>query len=165
MSIELPGLIYFEDFAGDWDSFINFIYEIFKNDLIDNPPQIEKPFRLKKYPIFDGKESAFWHLVSEGQVEDNRTPNIRRCERISWIKPLIEKKESKYLRVWRNQRKTKKGIEKRIVISKADFDYVVILTKRKNYYMLCTAYPVERSHQRRKLAKEYNAYKKTGDTF
>jgi hypothetical protein len=39
--------------------------------------------------------------------------------------------------------------------------YLVALTRRKDYLMLCTAFYIEQEHTVRKKIKEYEAYKKT----
>jgi len=38
---------------------------------------------------------------------------------------------------------------------------LVVLTRRKDYLMLCTAFYIEQEHTVRKKIKEYEAYKKT----
>ena len=102
-----------------------------------------------------GKEETFWHWISDGRVADARTPAMRRCERIRWPQATIEAIESDKVRVWRNVR----GRNDRILIAVDDFSYVVVLDDREDYVLLWTAYFVERSHTRKKLAKEYEAWK------
>lgn len=43
----------------------------------------------------DGKEATFWHMIQEGRIEEDRTPDIRRCERIRWPKPISHPKAQK----------------------------------------------------------------------
>ena len=110
---------------------------------------------MKRYPISGGKEATFWHLISEGKEEENRIPDMRRCERIRWPRPMIESLETNQVRLWRNRR----GNSQRIVIAIKDFSYVVILDERKDFVLLWAAYYVERPHSRRKLEKEYEAWR------
>jgi len=111
---------------------------------------------MKRYPMALGKEATFWHLIQEGPVEEDRVPDLRRCERIRWPRPMIEGLQSGQVRVWKNFR----GGNERIVIAVSDFSYVVILDEREDFVLLWTAYFVERGHQRRKLAKEFAEWQK-----
>lgn len=151
----LPNLVTLADCDNDWDAYLDTIYEHFRDDFVRSKPVYpSKRFALKRHPLFAGKEATFWHLISEGSVEDNRLPNLRRCERICWPRPIIESIRSDNVCVWRNMR----GRNARIVIAVADFSYVVILDDREEYVLLWTAYFVEREHQRQKLAKEYKRW-------
>jgi hypothetical protein len=60
------------------------------------------------------------------------------------------------VKVWENERRG----ETRVCLWLECCDFLVILARRKGYTMLWTAYPVVHPHQRRKLQKEYEAYKK-----
>lgn len=151
----LPELVLLQDYHGKWNDYCDALYEFFLDDFVRTKPQyLGKRFALKKHPEYDGKAATFWHLVSEGNVEEDRTPEMRRCERIRWPRPIIEGNVPADVKTWRNERNGKT----RILIALADFSYVVILDDRGGYVLLWTAYPVEREHQRRKLAKEYGDY-------
>ena len=49
--------------------------------------------------------SALGVLVQEGKVEDDRTPDLRRCERIRWPRPIIEHESEDSILVWENERR------------------------------------------------------------
>lgn len=87
----LPDLMLFTDFGGDWQRYIEAVYACFKADFLDKTVQY-RGIRLgiKRYPEFQGKSATFWHIVSEGKQEDERLPDLRRCERIRWPCPVIE---------------------------------------------------------------------------
>jgi hypothetical protein len=115
---------------------------------------------VKRYPLADdGKEVTFWHIISEGKTEDNRLPDLRRCERIRWPRPIIEHSEYPKIKLWENERRG----EKRICIWFEEVEYLVVLAKRKDYILFWTAYPVLRDHRKKKLNKEYEEYLKAGD--
>jgi hypothetical protein len=38
-------------------------------------------------------------------------------------------------------------------------DYLIVLGQRKSYLLFLTAYPVVEDHRKKKLMKEYSAYK------
>lgn len=151
----LPPLVLFEEYNGNWDRYIHALYSIFQNDFMDSTLIFEKRrIRFKRYPMEQGKEATFWHLISKGSVEKERVPDLRRCERIAWPRPMIESIDTGFIFLWCNYRQR----EKRIVISLKDFSYIVILADRGEYVLLWTAYFVEQQHQRIKLQKEYEAY-------
>lgn len=153
----LPALILFEDFGGDWNRYLEAIYAIFKRDFIDSKPVFSgRRVGLKRHPLTDGKEATFWHFISEGAIERERTPDLSRCERIAWPKPMIEAVLGTSVCTWR----TVRGNDKRIIIALKDFSYIVVLVDRGNYVLPWTAYCVQRSHRRRKLYKEYEDFKR-----
>ena len=152
----LPALVLLSD-CGDWNTFINVLYMYFKKDFVETKPvHCGTRLGLKRYPLVDGREATFWHLITEGPDEKTRNPDERRCERIRWPKPAIERVPCAELRCWENCRKR----ERRIVIAFDDYSYVVILAERNGYLLPWSAYPVEREHRRRKLRQECEEYHK-----
>lgn len=151
----LPELENFSDYRGDWDQYLSAIYEIFVADFIDNKPFFRnRRLGLKRYPISQGKEATFWHFTSEGDAEEDRTPDLRRCERIRWPKPTIENSDDQRLKIWAEP----KGSNLRIHIWFEDEGYLVVLEDRKTYILPWTAFYVERDHQRKKYNKRWERY-------
>jgi len=152
----LPPLILFETYSGDWDQYKEALYKYFKQDFVESSPLFRGiKLALKRHPVIDNKEATFWHLISEGKIEEDRVPDFRRCERIRWPRPIIEHSNETVVKVWEN---TRNG-EKRICLWIEDEEYLVVLAKRKGYLLLWTAYLVTRNHQKRKLEREYEVYK------
>jgi len=149
----LPNLVLFEAHEGDWAKYIEAIYTVFRKDFVLSRPKFQgRPLNLKRHPISEGREATFWHFISEGATEADRIPDLRRCERIAWPRPIIEAVEAgQRVRCWPNIRSR----EQRFVLAVEDFSYVVVLADRGNFLLPWTAYCVEREHQRRKLEKEY----------
>jgi len=110
--IKLPDLILFEKYNGIWEDYEEALYSFFKEDFIDNRPKKFRGLRvgLKKYPKFKNKEATFWHFITEGKDELKRNPDIRRCERIRWPKPIIENNEDESIKIWENIRGSKNNI-------------------------------------------------------
>jgi hypothetical protein len=80
-------LVRLEDHGGDWQRYIDAVYAVFYGDFIASQPRFRgRPVVIGKQ-IIDGKERTFWHATSEGNIEVQRTPDLRRCERIGWIRP------------------------------------------------------------------------------
>jgi hypothetical protein len=153
----LPPLVLLGDYGGDWDAYLNAIYAYFKRDFVDSKPAFEgRRLGLKRHPLTHEKEATFWHMIQEGRIEDERTPDLRRCERIRWPRPIIEHADEPAVKVWRNQR----GREERVCLWFEDEDYLVVLADRGGYILPWTAYLVEQPHRKRKLQKEYEDYRR-----
>lgn len=150
----LPSLVLLEEYNGEWNKYLNFLYEIFISDFVESGCNYRGiKIAIKRHPQIDNKEATFWHLISEGETEGDRTPDLRRCERIRWPKPIIEKVPDEEIKVWQNKR----GNETRLCIWLENAEYLVILAERKNYLLLWTAYTVTKNHRKRKLQKEYES--------
>jgi len=153
----LPELVLFEQYSGDWDRYLAALYQFFTQDFIDDRPLYNgKKLALKRHPVIMEKEATFWHIISEGASEADRNPDMRRCERIRWPKPVIEHATDTTFLIWENERRG----EKRICLWLEDAEYLVVLAERKGYVMLWTAYPVFEEHRKRKLRKEYQEARK-----
>lgn len=151
----LPDLVTLASCDGVWGTYLETIYRCFHEDFVRSKPAYKaKRFALKRHPLSEGREATFWHLISSGPNEADRRPDLRRCERIRWPRPMIEAIESAKVCVWRNWRKGKE----RILIATGDFSYVVVLDDRRNYVLLWTAYCVDREHRRQKLRREYHEW-------
>ncbi len=160
-SFVLPPLVLFTDHSGDWDAYLNALYSWFKNDFVDTKPVFQgRRLGLKRHPEINGKEATFWHMIQEGAIESERIPDIRRCERIRWPRPIIESNDNSNIKIWQNERNG----ERRICLWFAKESYLVILAERNNYILPWTAYPVEQPHRQRKLLKEYEDYCKANGT-
>jgi len=159
----LPELVLFESY-NNWDEYLEVLYNFYKADFIDTKPKYKnKEVGVKRLPMQHGKESNFWHLIQEAyqtRKEDDRIPDLRRCERIRWPRPVIEYGGKSVILLWENTRHSNSGIETNICLWLKEKEYLVILRKRKEYFLLWTAYPVTKEHTKRKLQKEYEAYKK-----
>lgn len=153
----LPELILLKDYPAH--EYIEAIYKVFEKDFECSKPLFgDYQVNLKRHPITKGKSATFWHLISTGDVESERDIDIRRCERIAWLRPIIEKYnpeiKSNEIVWWVEQRKG----EERFHLALDDFSYLVVIAKRKDYVLLWTAFCIEREHQRRKYKKKYENY-------
>lgn len=159
--LKLPELVCLNDYNGDWDKYLEIIYSFFKKDFIDSRPQFKGiKISLKKYPKLNGKEATFWHLISEGKIEQKKIPDMRRCERIKWPRPIIENYQDENIRYWENKRMN----EERVCLCFGEWEYLVVLSKRKGYILIWTAYPVTYGHTKIKLKKEYEEYSLKANT-
>lgn len=146
----LPELITLTESGGDWDAYEERLYDQFCNDFIRSRPILDgESVGVTRTPIVDGRELSFWHLISQGDVEEERLPDMRRCERIAWPRAIIDNAEGDDVHWWRSRGK--------VVVTPSDFRHKVVIVQRKGYKLLLTAYTIEREHTRRKLEKEWQS--------
>lgn len=158
----LPDLVLFEHSGGDWNRYVQRLHQYFEADFVTSKPSWPgKRVGFKRHPEYQGKSATFWHLISEGTVESDRTPDLRRCECIRWPRPMMEEFDdcapgtsSCRLTWWKS---TRKG-EVRFVLALNDFSYVLVVADRGDFVIPWTAYCVERQHQRDRLSKECAAF-------
>ncbi len=161
----IPKQVFLADFNGDWNAYLEHLYEVFKQDFLTSPVVFNnKVVNIIRETIFDGKERSFWHIISDSQAgapicDNNRIPNLDRCSKLVWAKPLItDLNNCEYYKVWvQFHDKTNRN---RIFIWCTNIDYLVVLEDRKSFFKLITAYPVWES-KKSQLKKHYEQYKKT----
>jgi hypothetical protein len=108
-----------------------------------------------------GKGFAFWHMMQEGQIEDERTIDPERCQRLLWIAWVIANADrDPRIRVFPQQ---KRGSEQPWALWLFDSDYVVILWERNGYYLLRTAFVVQ-NHKRNELERDWQRHSKIKKT-
>ena len=153
------------DYRGNFEYYNDYLYEIFKSDLYNNKLIYRgRPVSLKKYPENDGKEFSFLHLTSKDFQhtgnEDERLPDLRRCERLHWIKPGIETNHLEkckqdcfltYIKPYKNK--------DRYHLLNYEDRYMIVLEDRKKYFLLITAYYIEYDNTLERKLKEYQKYR------
>ncbi len=164
-AIVLPDLLLLEDFGGNYPAYIEEIYKIFKRDFVSKKTKFRgEELRLKWNPIYQDKAYTFYHMTHEGKDEQNRLPDLRRCERMPWAKPAIENCDSWSLKIWPQVRTGKGGTRDRLCIWLElvdEPDYMIILDIRTDYKLLWTAFVPQYPHEKRKKQKEYEAWLET----
>lgn len=171
-SIELPDLLLLEHYDGNYDIYIDAVYSIFHRDFIENKTKFRgEELKLKWYPIYQEKAYTFYHITHKGEDEQNRLPDLLRCERIPWANPTIQNCDNLNLKIWPQVRQGRGGLKNRLCIWLQlvdEPDYIVVLDIRENYKLLWTTFVPEYPHEKRKKQKEYEAWLKTqkspGDT-
>ena len=163
----LPNIIELTDYNGNWDEYYSALYDIFLNDFITTKPKFKnKIVQTRKEPRFNQYEHGFIHLttVSNPDPKDmnDRLPDIRRCERISWNRKLIEnhlcnEKVCVCKKIYYYEQKWKNTYRIHLVFPNAR--YKVILEKRPNYYLLITGYYMEYDYKIKKEIKKTEEFK------
>ncbi len=151
-------------FPGDfekWNIYIEELFLVFRKTLIDSKLTFKGlPLKIRQHPPYKEKHFAFWHLITEGEKEEERTPDLRRCERISWVSWVIQNHEmNKGISSWPNKR----GSETHIVLWYETGDYAVILAERNGYFLLKTAYIVD-ERRKKKFVQEREESKRNKRT-
>ena len=154
----LPPLISLDAHGNCWTAYAAAVCSVFKADFIDSPPFLRgRRIGLRREPKYQNREWAFWHVIQEGNVEEGRTPDLRRCERIGWIRAIIEHAHDPRVKAWENRRDG----DRRLLLWLEAQDFLVVLGLRgMGYALLITAYPTDRGHTRRRLQKEYEQSRK-----
>lgn len=153
----LPPLLRLQDFNGNWQKYIDAVFAIFYRDFLENRAHFSgKPVACRGQPLVKGKEEGFWHCVSEGPFEDQRLPDLRRCESIPWIKAILSQQQAPEVQVWY----ARKRREMRAYVWYRE-EYLIVLGVRKSYFQLITAFCTDRAHTRKRLRAQRDAARKS----
>jgi len=146
-------------FSGEWPAYEEGLHQIFLAEIVQGGIQFRgQRVGCRRHPeAANGRWASFWHLVQEGRVEDDRTPDLRRCERLRWVRWVIENATTHPdIDEWQNSR----GTEVNTLLWYRE-EYLVVLGQRQGYWLLRTAYCTDRSGRVRQLRKERDAYLRT----
>ena len=160
MPIWLPPIVPYSDFNGDWVAFLEEIYSQFRQDFLDDFNRRSLTFdggtlRVRRHPLVRGKEASFWHLISTGDIEEDRIPDFDRCERIKWARAIIDNHDDPAIKKFKSERSSNINI----CLWLESENYMVVLGQRNGYTILLTAYVVT-AHRAKALQKDYEAYLK-----
>ncbi|MDE6747462.1 MAG: hypothetical protein K2K21_00115 [Lachnospiraceae bacterium] len=153
----IPQIIEIDDYDGNYEEYENAIYAAYQETFENQSFYWDgKPIQQKKHPMLKGKSGTFWHIISSGESEESRLPDLRRYERVTWPAHILSycKNNCDKILVWKNKR----GSKSRILLWCQNIDYLVVLDERKDFCLFWTAYPVTYSHTKAKLLKEYTSY-------
>ena len=152
----LPDLLLLSHCNDDWQRYEDEVYAIFYRDFVESRANLgNRPVHITKQ-LIDGKERTFWHCIQEGRIEDQRTPDLRRCERIRWIRAIIENADDPKIRKWQKQ----KGRHLRQLLWLEACEFLVVLERRRTDWLLWTAYCTTWPHTKKRLRQEYDASSK-----
>ena len=154
------------------ESTYEMLYAIFCLDIRDSN------LRYSGHPVWifpeleDGKEKVFWHLTtrlyrqekiprrkrkfypnSRTDTEPQRLPDLRRCERLTWVKPLIEHASEPEILAW-DYEEGNRTIKTYIWMK--DYDFVVIIKKFPDgSRRLITSFYVDKGYKREDFKRKY----------
>lgn len=159
----------------DFENEYEYAYQLFEQDFIHSQPEINGiKVHPRRYPDFKGKYYSFDHITTKDYNRSNgknsshhedRKPDIRRLERIEWVRLLIEHPNCTPSNIC-NCRGTLLWYEEykstyRVNILLPDEKFMVIFEKETkfNIYLLVTAYYLYTDEAVDKKIKRYNSYK------
>lgn len=156
----LPSLIEFDEYSGNWQQYIDAVYGVFNADFIVRRAYYDgKKILLigKDAELAHGKERRFWHCVAEGKIEEERTPDLRRCERIPWMRPVLEHASDATVDVW-VEAQSGKGIRPHLWF---DEEFLVVLERLwKGDFRPITTLHTLRRHQIDKYRRRRDQWQK-----
>lgn len=150
----------------------DFLYVIFCRDIRDH----DLRYTGNQVWIFrdmeDGREKIFWHLTTravkktkiprrkkkffpKGQtyIDEERYPDLRRSERLPWVRGLIENAEAPEVLAWDYE---EGDLTIKTYVWLKDHDFVVIMKKYKgNRRRLITSFYVDQPYARQDFQRKY----------
>ncbi|HHL2059771.1 hypothetical protein LI034_07620 [Clostridium perfringens] len=164
----LTEIIKLSDFEGDWKKYDDYLYSIFVRDFINNTIMFNgKPVRIRRYPEQCNREQSYFHITNKdssvGSTDPNdRIPDLRRCERIEWIKLFIENynctkgcDQCTGIKVWKEPYKG----NSRWHFLFEEFKFLVIIEERTEYNLLISGFYIFNDTVMKKKLRRYNRFK------
>ena len=143
------------ELSGDPLEYIEVLYTHFTRDFIDTKPEFEGQAVHHDKNDDGGKCACFVHITNKDDEDaGGRVMDLRRCERIGWIRPIIENHTNTDVLVWEEQ----KGKQVRKFLYLADERFLVILQAFKYGYLLVTAYHVDSDRGHQRFVKKHQRY-------
>jgi hypothetical protein len=138
----------------EWEKLVAFLYQIFSNDFIQNTCRYGG-IRI----IFDNRkinspyEEGFWHLISKDdpKVQD-RLFDPERASRLPWCRLIIEHQGDPEICIW-NYVESNGRVNTYLWL--VNYDYLIILQRRKNVMFMVTAFWVAGKSSRNTLTAKY----------
>jgi len=148
------------------------LYRIFCRDIRDHN------LRYIQYKVWifndieDGKEKIFWHLTTrfikpkkiprrkrkfypsnQIYIEEDRFPDLRRCERLPWVRALIENSNQPEVKAWDYE---EGDLTIKTYVWLKEFDFIVIMKKYPdNQRRLITSFYVDKPYKRKDFERKF----------
>jgi hypothetical protein len=146
------------------------LYAIFRRDFVETKPRYCGHVVWHFPQMEDGKETLFWHLTSRevkpkpvprrmrkfaAQVmeQPGRYPDLRRSERLPWVRPLIENSQQSQVLAW-DYEEGNGDVHTYVWLKNQDF--VAIMKKYPDgRRRLITSFYVDKEYKRRSFERKY----------
>lgn len=131
------------------------LYQLFHRDFIESQP-VYLGYTVWFFPEKENdKEKLFWHLTSRDDTENGeRLPDLRRCERLPWARPMLENPQDPEILAWDH---SEGDGSVRTYVWLINYRFVVIMKKYPDEKRrMVTSFYVDYPHTRRNLMKKYN---------
>jgi hypothetical protein len=158
----LGPLTLLKDFSGDPIAYIDHLFSIFTRDFVTTRPLFKGKDILHDKADDAGKPRAFVHITTEeNQETGQRELCLRRCERIEWIRAIIEHHDDPAVLVWEKEQKTSKKTTVRTHLFLEQENFLIVLEEIKWGHYLITAIYVDNPNQKKKHLKAYKKFTNT----
>jgi hypothetical protein len=164
----LPDIIECENLI-EWNSYLEKLYDnIFKPQFIDTKPTFKGWRVLSRKEPKDGIwEHGFTHmthvnLLHTSDDPNNRIPDLRRSERLNWVKPIIQNYECSLekncgkILYWEEMFRGR--VRCNLLFKEERFH--IVLEQARDVYFIITSFYVEKDWELNKRIKKYEVYKK-----
>jgi hypothetical protein len=129
----------------DFDDYVNHLYDLFCDDFLLNTVYFgQYEVDLLQTFQYKGKEETFWHVISTessavkgGRHVKEKRIDLKRLERIRWIKEIIENYSDGSILMWADTSYPEPRIH---IWYNKEYVVILILKKSKPYYQLLTAF-------------------------
>ena len=157
INVTPPDLIVFSGKTEEWELYQERLFDVFKKTIVEGKLRfLGLPVNPRRFPEEKGKHFTFWHLISEGEKEEERTPDLRRCERIAWVAWIIKNCGSHPdISYW----ESKRGSSRNFVLWYEEGQFAVILAKRSRYFVLLSAYQVVNDRRIQSFRRDRDEYR------
>lgn len=150
----LPPMI---NLDGSYEEIVERLYEVFRKDFMKNRARHlgrDVTFNGVIDEFSQGKVEGFWHVITrDDATKTNQLIDYPRAERLPWAKPLMENPHRDEIKFFfYDESDSRKGIRHYIWLE--GYNYVVILQRKKSYYVWVTAFYVDdwkQKHLQRKV--------------
>lgn len=148
-------LMDYENYNGDFSQFYKEITTLFSKAFSKNIYLLGK--RIKD-------NNRLWHIISDGEIEDERLINFERAKYINLLIGMLTKNTCledcrQFFYYEKNHQKPgKKSI--RAYIYCPTYRYLIVLEKKDYIYGIITAFPIVTNHKHNKILEDFEIYKK-----
>jgi hypothetical protein len=152
----LPATLDFDQ-QSNWIEVIEAAYKVFRKDFFE-----DTVCHFRSCPICmnemkeRGKEKSFWHLVQKTEIgkpySRRGIPDLQRAVRLPWVRPIIVNSDEPEITQWDFYEGS--GVVRTYLWLK-DWDFVVIIEKLEDKYMLITAFHIDFSREKNQLQQKY----------
>jgi hypothetical protein len=151
----LPKLVTLVDCSGDNTYYVDTLYQIFLNELVNGKVTLfGKPVLVPSELDKDCRHERFWHTITDPHNPSVSDIKPARAERVPWIKATIMNVLNDEVLVYER----KKGKDNRLHLFIPKHKYIIILTERKRAYYFTTAFYIEYTYKLKDYQKEYERY-------
>ena len=98
----LSPLIDLSNYGGDVTAYFDKLYSVFEADFISKKATFNgKPIIFDNRIGDQSRVECFWHITSTTDPVSGRLPDMRRCERIGWVKLITDHSTDPAILKWK----------------------------------------------------------------